>query len=797
MSASNHLLQLHNKNLLYFQMFYPALYQKIVSFNHVTNNSLTIEDNAYFDVVNEPTNHFIYGSNSETLSQMYVDNLLTIEENKTSKKVLFNGSLLGIHIEKYLQQIDSDICMIIEPDLEIFRFSTFVVDFENLTKNRIAMFSIGDNDEDLEKRLLEFYYTMPYHNKNITVASINGESQKNAKKINKIFDDNTNIKNIYIDEPTNSNRKQIDIEQIYNKAILLSRKGQIEEAKDLYFNILQYERYIKLNPNYEQLLVYIYKAYLELGNIFINQLEPRQAYYLYARIIYADNVPYKTYEAALSNYGGIHGQLNINYDYIRKKLEKFYDEHPQSLYIKNILISIYSRINEYEKANSMLEDYDIPVLPTFINSEEEMDKTRKKFEQKLDQLSNENKKLTENEIKSTNFFYLANHNRNNKTILTKLSNLYSQRTPSLLYEAKHCKNYRYTNKKIKIGFISNFFQKNHPIGKFINNTIINLDKDKNFEVIVFSHSKSELQNEVNTYITLQGRLKDQRKQIAKHRLDVLIYPEIGMHPLTYFLAHARLAPIQCVMGGHPSTTGIKNIDYYLSQKYLEMDSAQEHYSEKLIKFHNLNGYYHKPAIPQEFFSKNQLGLSESSTNYLIPSTLQKLHPSFDYILSEIIKKDPNAKLIFFEPSSKNNMDFFVKDRLLKKIDKKHFSFRKWAKKDEFFSLLYHANAVIEPTIFGFGTTLIEAFSIGTPIVTLPGDFVQSRGAYTYYKAMGVTDLIASDEDEYVKLSIKLAKNKNFRDKIREKILKNNNILYDNNFIIDEYKEFFIKTIKEL
>ncbi len=797
MSRSSYLEQLYIKNLHYFQKFYPQLYKKLTNFSQSTDNSLTIEDNLYFDVLNESTNRFIYGSNSEILSDQYVHNLLSQNDNRDSKKVLFNGTLLGIHIERYFQQIDSDICMIIEPDLEMFHFSTFVVDFENLTKNRIAIFSVADSDEELEKSLLKFYYTLPYHNRNITVASINNESKSSAKKINKIFEDNTNIKNIFIEMISAKHVVDLNIESTYTKAFDLQNKGQMDQAKGLYFQILQHERYIKLYQNYEDLLIYVYKAYLELGNIFINQLEHKQAYYLYAKVIYSDDVPYEIYEAALSNYGGIHGLLNINYQYILKKLEKFYENNPQSIYIKNVLIYIYTRVNRYKKANSMLEDYDIPILPIFIDSKEQIDIVRKEFEQKLDQLLLENRKLTEDQVKSTNFFYFANHNRNNRDILIKLSTLYTKRTPSLSYIAKHCKNYRYSGKKIKIGFISNFFQKNHPIGKFINNTVKKLDKDRNFEVIVYSQSKSELQNEVNKYITLQGTLKEQRKIVAKNRLDIIIYPEIGMHTVTYFLAHARLAPIQCVLPGHPSTTGIKNIDYFLSYKHLETINSQKNYSEKLIKLNNILSHYSKPKVIENFLSKDELKLYKDSNNYLIPTSLQKLHSSFDDILLEITKKDPKAKLIFFESNSKDSLDQLIKERLLKKIDKRYISFRKWAKPDEFFSLLHHSDAVLEPTVFGFGTTMMEALSIATPIVTLPGKYIQSRGGVAFYRLIDVLDLVASDENSYINLAIKLANNREFKNSIKEKIAKNNHLIYEENGIVKELETFFKKALTNI
>lgn len=35
-----------------------------------------------------------------------------------------------------------------------------------------------------------------------------------------------------------------------------------------------------------------------------------------------------------------------------------------------------------------------------------------------------------------------------------------------------------------------------------------------------------------------------RRAVAQEELDVLVYPDLGMEPLTYFMAFARLAPVQ-------------------------------------------------------------------------------------------------------------------------------------------------------------------------------------------------------------------------------------------------------------
>lgn len=35
-----------------------------------------------------------------------------------------------------------------------------------------------------------------------------------------------------------------------------------------------------------------------------------------------------------------------------------------------------------------------------------------------------------------------------------------------------------------------------------------------------------------------------RRAVAREQLDVLVYPDVGMEPLTYFMAFARLALVQ-------------------------------------------------------------------------------------------------------------------------------------------------------------------------------------------------------------------------------------------------------------
>ncbi|WP_457832819.1 hypothetical protein, partial [Staphylococcus aureus] len=62
-------------------------------------------------------------------------------------------------------------------------------------------------------------------------------------------------------------------------------------------------------------------------------------------------------------------------------------------------------------------------------------------------------------------------------------------------------------------------------------------------------------------------------------LDILIFPDIGMGGRGYQFQILRLARAQCTAWGHPVTSGLKTVDYYLSSDLMEPVNAQDEYTE--------------------------------------------------------------------------------------------------------------------------------------------------------------------------------------------------------------------------
>ena len=81
------------------------------------------------------------------------------------------------------------------------------------------------------------------------------------------------------------------------------------------------------------------------------------------------------------------------------------------------------------------------------------------------------------------------------------------------------------------------------------------------------------------------------KAVSDARLDVLVYPEIGMDATALRLASLRLARVQLASWGHPLTSGLPTLDGYLSAEAFEPEGAQRHYTEKLYPLPGLGCSY--------------------------------------------------------------------------------------------------------------------------------------------------------------------------------------------------------------
>jgi predicted O-linked N-acetylglucosamine transferase (SPINDLY family) len=304
----------------------------------------------------------------------------------------------------------------------------------------------------------------------------------------------------------------------------------------------------------------------------------------------------------------------------------------------------------------------------------------------------------------------------------------------------------------------------------------------------FFHTKADAYYAIPERIEL---MPDIRRTIANLKLDIILYTDLGMEPMTYTLAMSRLAPVQCVTWGHPVTAGIPTVDYFISAEGLEPEQSQDQYTERLLKLKDLAVSYQRPTLNDPPAGRARFNLPPDANLYGCPQSLYKMHPEFDPILAGILKADPKGLLVLLAGQYKD-WETWLLNRLTKAIPDARDRIRFIPRQDNqgFLQLNAACDVLLDPLHFGGGNTTYEALSLGVPVVTLPSNMLRGRIAYKMYLTMGLTDCVAKDAADYVRIATRLGADADYRRSIHEKILATNGVLFDNDSGIRQLAEFW-------
>jgi protein O-GlcNAc transferase len=349
--------------------------------------------------------------------------------------------------------------------------------------------------------------------------------------------------------------------------------------------------------------------------------------------------------------------------------------------------------------------------------------------------------------------------------------------------------------RIRVGFASAHFH-DHTVGRLNLGTVAHLDRS-DFEVTVLSSGRHDdataraFREHADRFVELPADLPAARQAVAGLVLDVLIYTELGMDWFIYTLAFSRLAPVQCVTWGHPVTSGLPTIDYFLSSDPLEPDGVDDHYSERLVRLKRLAVCYPRPQSSTK--GRTSLGLPESGHVYACPQSLFKFHPEFDAVLAEILRRDPAGVLMLLEGWSPHWTELLLRRfsvTLPDVVDRVRFLPK--LSRDDFLALCAAADVLLDPLHFGGGNTTYEALAVGTPVVTLPSGFLRGRITLALYRQMNVTDCVAASPEEYVERAVQLGTDREFRAAVRTKIAAAADELFDDTTGVRELEDFLRK-----
>ena len=274
--------------------------------------------------------------------------------------------------------------------------------------------------------------------------------------------------------------------------------------------------------------------------------------------------------------------------------------------------------------------------------------------------------------------------------------------------------------------------------------------------------------------------------IVDARLDVLIYPEIGMHPLTTRLAAMRLAPLQAASWGQPLTSGLPTIDLYISAQGLEPPAGPAHYVERLVALPNL-GVCLQPLLPEAVAPDfAALALAPDEPMLLCPGSPFKYTPQGDAPLVAIaarLQALGRGRLVFFR-SHRPAMSAQIERRMRQAFAKAGVDYERtvaWVPtldRPRFFGLMKRATAMLDTIGFSGFNTAVQGLECDLPVVAFEGDFMRGRLASGPLRHLGMDELVATTPDAFADIAVRLVEDAAWRARLAGDIAQRRHALFN-------------------
>ena len=396
-------------------------------------------------------------------------------------------------------------------------------------------------------------------------------------------------------------------------------------------------------------------------------------------------------------------------------------------------------------------------------------------------------------------FYLTYQEENNLPLLTEYGRVCAKAMQRWLDRQKLTALKRPLGKRIRLGIVSGDIRLHSVWMALIKGWFQSFDRDR-FEFVVFSLADqidaetSWARSKSGVFVGGPKPLSQWVTAVREQNCEILLYPAVGLRSIALKLASLRLAPVQVNTWGHPDTSGLPTLDYYVSAECFEPADAQNHYSEQLILLPHLGNRIQPLALSSSDPGFAAMNIDLERPILVCPGTPFKYQPEHDHIFAEIARRVPDSQLIFFRPSLATLADL-LQSRIAREFEAagldamNHVRFIRWLNFHEFHCLLRHADVLLDTIGFSGYNTAVQAIECGLPLVTREGRFLRGRLASGVLRRMELQELIVPTKADYVNLVVKLVTDRDYQAHIRNEIAQRRSVLFDDQTAMGHFQDF--------
>ena len=319
-----------------------------------------------------------------------------------------------------------------------------------------------------------------------------------------------------------------------------------------------------------------------------------------------------------------------------------------------------------------------------------------------------------------------------------------------------------SEKKLKIGYVSADFCL-HPVGFFIEGVFASHDKSAVEIYCYYNYPKQDAQtayfvSQSDHWRDIHGVSDEQvEEMIRQDEIDILVdlTGHTDSNRLRVFAV--KPAPVQVTWLGYCDTTGLQSMDYLLADEIVAPLDTNQKYSEAVWRlpecFINYVPRDYSPAI-SAYPSVTQATITFGCFNNLSKITEEMLE-----LWSSILLRVENSKLLIKSPRFK---DAEISERVAGILSKNgikpdriklEYDFLEHC---DFLGRYADVDIALDTSPYNGVTTTCDALWMGVPVVTMLGEHFISRNSASILTAVGLQELIATTQQQYIDIAIDLA-----------------------------------------
>jgi predicted O-linked N-acetylglucosamine transferase (SPINDLY family) len=218
---------------------------------------------------------------------------------------------------------------------------------------------------------------------------------------------------------------------------------------------------------------------------------------------------------------------------------------------------------------------------------------------------------------------------------------------------------------------------------------------------------------------------------------------------------AKPAPVQITYLGYPTSLGIASVDYRLTDWQVDPEGYEAYSSERLLRMPSSYFCFHAreapPLLPPPkarsghiaFGSFNSLNKLSAATVQLWAAVLGAVPDATLFLKARALGDDATAQA--------------VRQRFANAgVDPGRLRLAGWAADDTHLGLYADVDIALDTWPYNGATTTCQALWMGVPVVSLTGPTHAARMGLSILNAVGLSELVTANQDEYVKRCVELA-----------------------------------------